>query len=59
MRLDENNRPVSLLNAADGIRSDTGSRPCRLEGDGFTMDAMVEQVKRLGLRRPKRNCRRA
>ena len=59
VRLDENNRPVSLLNAADGIRSDTGSRPCRLEGDGFTMDAMLEKVKRLGLRRPKRNCRRA
>ena len=59
VRLDENNRPVSLLNAADSVSCDTGTRPGRLEGDGFTMDAMFERVKRLGLKRPERNSRRA
>ena len=41
MAVDENQRPVPLLNATDGVRADTGVPPCRLEEECLTMDAMV------------------
>ena len=54
VRLDESNRPVSLLNAAEGIRAGTGSRQSRLATECFSMDEMVKRVERLGLKRPDR-----
>ena len=50
--VDENQRPVPLLNAANGVRADTGVPPYRLEEECLTMDAMVRQVEMAGLKRP-------
>ena len=52
--LDKNQRPVALLNTADGVNRDTGIQPCRLETRCFAMDKMVKQVEFRGLKRPPR-----
>ena len=56
--LDKHNRPVALLNCADGVFADTGIQPNRLETDSLTMDEMIKQVEDQGLRRPLRRLRR-
>ena len=53
VQLDESNRPVDLLNFANGVFKDTGIRPYRLEEqDDCTMDEMVRSVRRQGIVRP-------
>ena len=50
--LDKDQRPVELLNAGNGVRSDTGYRPHRLETDCLAMDNMIKQIEFRGLKRP-------
>ena len=50
--LDKDQRPVELLNADNGVRSDTGYRPHRLETDCLAMDNMIQKIEFRGLKRP-------